>query len=91
MPDYYEVIESPMDLQSIRNKVHSYKYEAPNQLLDDVRLIFNNCVEYNARNTPEYKAGQNLTKFFNARVKELGLSDDPSSPTSSKKAKRWTF
>lgn len=87
VPDYYDVIHNPMDLSTIRNKVHKYRYSTPSELLDDVRLIFANCIEYNARTTPEYRAGQALTKFFQSRVRELGLQED-SGPTSSPPAKK---
>lgn len=90
VPDYYNVIVNPMDLSTIRNKVHNFQYSTPCQLLDDVRLIFANCIEYNARNTPEYRAGQGLCKFFQGREKDLGLQEEASSPSalSAKKQKR---
>ncbi|XP_076442628.1 LOW QUALITY PROTEIN: bromodomain adjacent to zinc finger domain protein 1A-like [Babylonia areolata] len=89
VPDYYDVIQNPMDLSTIRNRVHRFHYTDPVQLLDDVRLIFTNCVEYNARNTPEYRAGQNLNKFFDSRVRDLALGADSSSaPPPAKKQRR---
>ena len=79
-----------MDLSTIRNKVHKFQYSTPSQLLEDVRLIFANCIEYNARTTPEYRAGQALAKFFHSRVRELGLPEDSSSasPPPAKKQRR---
>ncbi|KAK7504212.1 hypothetical protein BaRGS_00004516 [Batillaria attramentaria] len=88
VPDYYDVIESPMDLSTIRNKVHKFEYDAPIQLLDDVRLIFNNCIEYNARNTPEYRAGQTLGRFFHGRLRDLGIQDETSTPPPPAKKQR---
>lgn len=87
MPDYYDVISNPMDLSTIRNKVHKYEYTSSSQLLDDMRLIFTNCVEYNARTTPEYRAGQTLSKFFQTRIREMGLQEDSyiATPPPSKK------
>ncbi|XP_076463791.1 bromodomain adjacent to zinc finger domain protein 1A-like [Babylonia areolata] len=92
-PDYYEVIETPMDLSTIRSKLDQHGYSSPGQLLDDVRLIFSNCVEYNLSSAPVYQAGQALNKFFQSRVRALGLQqqDKASSsnvPSTAKKQRR---
>lgn len=89
VPDYYDVIRNPMDLSTIRNKVHKFGYEAPVQLLDDVRLIFTNCIEYNTRNTPEYKAGQTLARYFQGRLRDLGIQDESNTPPPPAKKQRW--
>lgn len=89
VPDYYDVITRPMDLSTIRNGVHSFRYSTPGELLADVRLIFSNCVEYNARTTPEYRAGQSLAKFFQTRVRELGIhAESDATPSAAKKLRR---
>eukprot|EP00118_Oscarella_pearsei_P018622 m.191381 g.191381 ORF g.191381 m.191381 type:complete len:2209 (+) comp39449_c0_seq4:329-6955(+) len=46
-PDYFEVIEEPMTLSTIMDKVDKGKYMTPNQWLEDINLIARNCIEYN--------------------------------------------
>ncbi|XP_035825711.1 bromodomain adjacent to zinc finger domain protein 1A [Aplysia californica] len=87
VPDYYDVIEVPMDFGTIRNKIHAFTYQKPSAMLADVRLIFSNCVEYNTRNSPEYKAYYRLSKFFDKRVKELSLSEDAPTPVKNPKGR----
>ncbi|ESO96438.1 hypothetical protein LOTGIDRAFT_159848 [Lottia gigantea] len=87
VPDYYDVIKEPMDFQTIKNKIHKFEYRDPNQIVEDVKLIFFNCVEYNNRNTPQYKSGTILNKYFQKRVKELALDVDDYVPPPSKKSR----
>ena len=87
VPDYYTVIKSPMDFGTIRNKIHAFTYSKPSQMLSDVRQIFTNCVEYNIRNSPEYKAMVKLVKHFDRRVKELSLTEDEPSPVKNSKGR----
>ena len=78
-----------MDFSTIRNKLHKFSYSDPTSIVKDVRQIFVNCVEYNNRKTPEYKCGGILSKVFEARLREVGPFDIPStSPPAAKKAKK---
>ncbi|GFN82816.1 bromodomain adjacent to Zinc finger domain protein 1a [Plakobranchus ocellatus] len=87
VPDYYDVIKRPMDFGTIRNKIHAFAYEHPGQMLDDIRLIFHNCAEYNSRNSFEFRACGQLMKVFEKRTKELGLSEDAPSTSTAKSSR----
>ncbi|XP_059156185.1 bromodomain adjacent to zinc finger domain protein 1A-like isoform X2 [Physella acuta] len=87
VPDYYNVIKRPMDFGTIRNKIHAFTYKRPSEMLDDVRQIFNNCIEYNNRNSPEYKAYFRLSKHFDKRVRELSLHEDVETPGKNSKGR----
>lgn len=80
VPDYYDIIKEPMDFGTIRNKIHAFAYHKPSEMLEDVRKIFKNCIEYNIRSSPEYKASGRLAKHFDKRIKEKCLSEDLPSP-----------
>jgi hypothetical protein len=45
--DYNTVISTPMDLERVKVKHKNEEYSFPDEFLDDVRLIFTNCYEYN--------------------------------------------
>ncbi|VDO63669.1 unnamed protein product [Heligmosomoides polygyrus] len=46
-PDYYQVIERPIDLKIIRDKIENNKYESSLQLMEDFEVLFNNARQYN--------------------------------------------
>ncbi|PIO23530.1 hypothetical protein AB205_0143030, partial [Aquarana catesbeiana] len=50
VPDYYKIITRPMDLSHIKRKLQlngSPHYSHPEEFVSDVRLIFQNCAEFN--------------------------------------------
>lgn len=50
--DYFEVIANPMDLGTIKSKLSSRVYSAPEEFCHDVRRTFCNCVLYNSPDSP---------------------------------------
>lgn len=48
VPDYYDVISTPMDLQTMLRKVKSKHYKSKKEFKDDLDLIWHNCLTYNA-------------------------------------------
>jgi hypothetical protein len=51
IPDYYDVVTEPMDLGTIKNKLHSNRYRNIQEFIDDINLIFNNCIKYNGEDS----------------------------------------
>eukprot|EP00941_MAST-03F_sp_MAST-3F-sp1_P003914 g3914.t1 len=45
-PDYYELIEQPIDLSKISAKVGNNEYESIEQFFDDIKLMKENCETY---------------------------------------------
>ncbi|KAH9485856.1 Transcriptional activator spt7 [Psilocybe cubensis] len=48
VPDYYEVIQHPMDFQTMLKKVKQKQYKSKREFQDDLDLIWSNCLTYNA-------------------------------------------
>ncbi|KAJ7215027.1 hypothetical protein GGX14DRAFT_518637 [Mycena pura] len=48
VPDYYDVITNPMDLQTMLRKVKQKQYKSKREFKDDLDLIWSNCLTYNA-------------------------------------------
>jgi Transcription factor involved in chromatin remodeling, contains bromodomain len=46
-PDYYQVIDTPMDLRSVKEDLLGGNYESPMDFCKDMRLIFFNSKNYN--------------------------------------------
>ena len=47
IPRYYEVINEPIDLSTIRSKIESYSYRRADALIRDFELMKNNAVKFN--------------------------------------------
>ncbi|KAI9757640.1 MAG: Transcriptional activator spt7 [Chaenotheca gracillima] len=47
-PDYYNIIKHPMDLGSMTKKLKSISYKSKAEFVDDLNLIWDNCLRYNA-------------------------------------------
>ncbi|KAJ4919345.1 hypothetical protein JOQ06_000760 [Pogonophryne albipinna] len=75
VPDYYDIVKSPIALSIIREKVNTCEYQTAGEFVTDMELMFSNCLQYNPRHTNEAKAGTRLQLFFHAELSRLGLSE----------------
>nr|XP_046163830.1 bromodomain adjacent to zinc finger domain protein 1A-like isoform X1 [Oncorhynchus gorbuscha]XP_046163831.1 bromodomain adjacent to zinc finger domain protein 1A-like isoform X1 [Oncorhynchus gorbuscha] len=80
VPDYFDIIKRPIALSTIREKVNNCEYKTATEYIEDVELMFANCLQYNPRHTNEAKAGARLQAFFNSEVSNLGLADRTTPP-----------
>lgn len=64
VPQYFDIIKHPMDLGTIKEKLNSGQYSEPNQVNDDVRLMFNNCYTFNPPKTFVHEEGKLLEKAY---------------------------
>jgi histone acetyltransferase len=72
--DYYEVIEQPMDLRTMGEKLEGDKYGNLEEFADDAQLIFDNCRFYNVEDSVWCKHANRLEKAFKeslARLRDL--------------------
>ena len=47
VPDYYNIISDPIDLSTIKSKSHQTRYNYIDDYLNDLQLMYDNCVKYN--------------------------------------------
>ncbi|KAG0689837.1 Transcriptional activator spt7 [Pichia californica] len=47
-PNYYQVIKKPMDLNTVSKKLKTLQYINKTQFVDDLMLIWQNCLTYNS-------------------------------------------
>jgi histone acetyltransferase len=71
VPDYYNVITSPMDLSTIEERLHQDQYIAPKNFVDDLKLIFSNCRKYNDETTVYTKCAAKLEKYMWSLIKDI--------------------
>ncbi|CAO3616923.1 unnamed protein product [Cunninghamella echinulata] len=74
-PDYYDVIKNPMDLSKIKEKIDSKSYSSLAEFEDDVRLMLNNCYQYNGPGSYAYNQGQLLEAVLDKELSK-GREDD---------------
>ncbi|KAF7237408.1 Transcription initiation factor TFIID subunit 1 [Varanus komodoensis] len=63
VPDYYKVIVSPMDLETIRKNISKHKYQNRDIFLDDVNLILANSITYNGPDSQYTKTAQEIVNI----------------------------
>lgn len=81
LPDYFEVVKTPMDLGTIRNKLHSSEYKSRADVVSDIRLCFENAMLYNHSSNFVHQAAQGLLDFFEEQLDQFSLgSEDLAAP-----------
>lgn len=84
LPDYHEIIQNPMDFETVRKKLLGGFYSILEQLEDDINLICSNAMQYNAPSTifhRQARAIQELAKKeFETLKQDGGLSELPAKP-----------
>ncbi|CAA2992807.1 transcription factor GTE10-like isoform X2 [Olea europaea var. sylvestris] len=87
IPDYFNVIKHPMDLGTIKKKLHSGGYSSPMGFAADVRLTFENALTYNPRGNDVHLMAETMKKFFEVRwkpiEKKIPIMADESQPSRS--------
>jgi histone acetyltransferase len=71
VPNYYNVITSPMDLSTIEERLEHDAYATPRDMLKDLKLIFSNCRQYNDATTVYAKCAAKLEKYMRSLIKEV--------------------
>ena len=71
--DYYDIIERPMELETIIKKIAQHKYNTRQEFLDDVNLIRTNCVKYNGETSNYTKTATLLYEAAVEGIKEVNI------------------
>ncbi|ORX42682.1 hypothetical protein DM01DRAFT_1350220 [Hesseltinella vesiculosa] len=64
IPHYFQVIKHPMDLGTIKAKLKNSQYLTVQQFDDDIRLMLNNCYNFNPPNTYVYNEAKSLEQVY---------------------------
>lgn len=76
--DYPLIIKKPMDLGLVLKKLEQKQYRTLYECADDVRLVWSNCMTYNADGSDFYILASNLSKRweekFSKMLAEFGLT-----------------
>lgn len=75
VPDYYDHIKYPMDLKTMGERLKKGYYVTRRLFMADMARIFSNCRFYNSPETEYYRCANNLERYFQTKMRELGLWD----------------
>lgn len=69
-PDYYQIIDTPMDLRTVKEDLLGGNYETPQEFAKDMKLIFTNSRNYNTNKRSRiYTMTIRLSAMFDAHIK----------------------
>ncbi|KAI9171125.1 Ankyrin repeat, bromo and BTB domain-containing protein [Paramyrothecium foliicola] len=71
VPDYFDKVKRPMDLNSIKAKMDRREYVDDEEFLADMRQIFENCFLYWKKGDPMWLAGEKLQKTFEEKYSHM--------------------
>jgi hypothetical protein len=71
IPDYFQIIKTPMDLSTVEQKINNEQYNNIDELIRDVRQIWFNCRTYNGPEHDITKMGQALSDVFEKKIAEI--------------------
>ncbi|KAH8307051.1 hypothetical protein KR044_004017 [Drosophila immigrans] len=75
VPDYYDHIKYPMDLKTMGERLKRGYYQTRRLFMADMARIFTNCRFYNSPETEYYRCANSLERYFQTKMRELGLWD----------------
>lgn len=68
IPDYYEIIKRPMDFGTVKKKLDKVDYMNAQECIEDFRLVWNNCYQYNKPGEDVVIMADAIEKFFNEKL-----------------------
>lgn len=75
-PDYYEVIQHPIDMLTIEQNIKADRYGTLDDVVGDFRLMFGNCRKYNEESSTIYEDSNILERALNEKLKEFSGFND---------------
>ncbi|XP_044298191.1 bromodomain and WD repeat-containing protein 1 isoform X3 [Varanus komodoensis] len=74
-PDYREIIDTPMDLGTVKETLEAGNYDTPMELCKDIRLIFSNAKAYTPNKRSKiYSMTLRLSALFEEKMRRI-ISD----------------
>ncbi|ETW85228.1 hypothetical protein HETIRDRAFT_438210 [Heterobasidion irregulare TC 32-1] len=74
VPDYYDVIQNPMDFSTMEHKLETGQYQDLDAFIADAQLVFDNAKVYNPEDTIYYKGAVKMERVLMdhvSRVREI--------------------
>ncbi|XP_012838972.1 PREDICTED: uncharacterized protein LOC105959417 [Erythranthe guttata] len=80
LPDYFEIVEQPMDFGTVRKKLNDGAYKNLEELEADVLLICSNAMQYNSSDTVYFRQARSIQEVAKRDFKNLKHEGDDGEP-----------
>merc|ERR1712096_288991 len=74
--DYFSIIKNPIDLGTIKQRIKEDYYKTLEEYLDDINLVWDNCLTYNRPGSEISIMAETLIKLFKKLLKKHKINDD---------------
>jgi len=71
IPNYFDVINEPMDLGTVRQGIVAGTYDAEDQVFDHIRLTFHNAMTFNPAKNDVHATAKSLLATFQTELSKL--------------------
>lgn len=85
IPNYFDIIQTPMDLGTLDRKLKSDEYKSIQEFVDDFKLIVNNTRRFNGESHAVTYLAMNMQAYFDNMVQKIPSSSVQLPPKSNKK------
>ncbi|XP_035708926.1 mucin-12 isoform X2 [Folsomia candida] len=75
-PNYYKAISSPMDLQTMEDKLDNQEYVSLEEFIADFQRIVDNCIKYNGPSSEYTEMAETLQDAFHKSVQRYIAPDE---------------
>jgi hypothetical protein len=75
-PNYFQVVSTPMDLQTMKRKLGDGHYKSATEFVDDFLLICDNAVKFNGENSMLAYIALDLRNWMNDQFKNKAVSSE---------------
>jgi hypothetical protein len=62
--DYPDIVKNPMDLGTVKEKIEDDKYDSVEEVANDIRLVWSNCMLYNRDGSEYYHLADTFARSF---------------------------
>ncbi|GAV88136.1 Bromodomain domain-containing protein [Cephalotus follicularis] len=80
LPDYFDIVELPMDFGTVRKKLDGGAYANLEQFEKDILLICSNAMQYNAPDTIYFRQARSMLELAKKDFENLRQESDDSEP-----------
>ena len=71
--DYFDIVKDPMDFGTIKRKLMYNVYSHPRDFIQDMDLVFGNCLLYNGSQNIYGKTASEMKALFEEEVAKVEL------------------
>lgn len=71
LTSYHKIIKQPMDLGTVKSKLDGGEYSTQEEIVEDIRLVFNNACTFNPVGHPVNRIAAQHLKVFESELKKV--------------------